>query len=70
MGFLEIVLTVCALANPDMCEDQHIILDADMSLDRCVMQAQPAMAQWAVGHPEWTITRWHCDYSGRQKQRT
>ena len=51
MGFLEIVVTVCALSNPNLCEDQRIILDASMSLERCAMQAQPTLAQWASRAP-------------------
>jgi len=28
------------------------------------------MAQWAVEHPNWTIMRWHCEYSGHQQRKT
>ena len=70
MEFLEIVLTVCSLANANVCEDQRIVVDSRASLEKCAMQAQPTMAQWAVEHPEWTITRWHCEYSGQQQRKT
>jgi hypothetical protein len=70
MEFLEIVLTVCSLANASQCEEQRIILDPNMSLKACVMQAEPTMAQWAVAHPNWTIARWHCEYSGQQQRKT
>ncbi|MBV8184056.1 MAG: hypothetical protein JOY76_05145 [Hyphomicrobiales bacterium] len=70
MEFLEIVLTVCSLANAEICEDQRIIVDSRVSPQKCVMEAEPTMAQWAVEHPDWTITRWHCEYSGRRQQKT
>ncbi|MBV9432391.1 MAG: hypothetical protein JO137_11270 [Hyphomicrobiales bacterium] len=70
MEFLEIVLTVCSLASAEICEDQRIVVDSRVSLQKCVMEAEPTMAQWAVEHPDWTITRWHCEYSGRRQQKT
>ncbi|MBV8961924.1 MAG: hypothetical protein JOY97_02405 [Hyphomicrobiales bacterium] len=70
MEFLEIVLTVCSLGNANICEDQRVIVDSSVSLEKCAMQAEPMMAQWAVEHPNWTVTRWHCEYSGRQQRKT
>jgi hypothetical protein len=68
MGFIEIVLTVCALSAPDHCEDQHLQFAAQMSLNQCAMTAQPYIAQWINDHPEWIAMRWHCEY-GRGKEK-
>jgi hypothetical protein len=70
MGFLEILMTVCAIANANLCEDRRIIVDPDMSISRCVMTAQPTMAQWASENPGWTIIRWHCGYGAREPKKT
>ena len=53
MGLIEMVLTVCALALPAQCEEQHLHFTADMSINQCVMRAQPYIAQWISEHPKW-----------------
>src|SRR5262249_32440669 len=61
---IELVVTVCALALPSQCEDEHLSFSADMSLNQCVMNAQPYIAQWINEHPKWVAVRWRCDYGG------
>jgi hypothetical protein len=68
MGLIEIVLTVCALALPDQCEEQHIQFTANMSLNQCVMMAQPYIARWINEHPKWMAVRWRCEYGGSQER--
>jgi len=60
MGLIELVVTVCALSLPSQCEDQHLSFAADMSLNQCVMNAQPYIAQWISEHPKWVAVRWRC----------
>ena len=67
-GFIEIVMLVCAIAQPDRCEDKHLQFAWSGSLKQCVMAAQPYMAQWIGDHPQWTIKNYHCDYPGRQER--
>ena len=67
MGFIEIVLTVCALSAPDHCEDQHLQFAAQMSLNQCAMTAQPYIAQWINEHPKWKAVRWRCEYGGAKE---
>lgn len=64
MGLVEIVMTVCALTQP-VCEEQHLQLNWQGSLAQCAMSAPPYIAQWVNEHPKWTVTRWRCDYPGR-----
>jgi hypothetical protein len=68
MNFLELIFTVCAISNANVCEDKYIALQGDMRLTACVMRAQPTLAEWAMANPDWTITGWHCDYSSNKKQ--
>ena len=68
MGLIEIVLTVCAIANPANCEQRHLQFAWGGSLQQCAMAAQPYIAEWIGEHPAWTAVRWTCDYPGRQKR--
>ena len=43
---IEIVLTVCAIANPSYCEEKYLQFDWDGSLNQCMAAAQPYIAQW------------------------
>lgn len=67
MGFLELVITVCAIPNPTLCEDQRLQYAAGESLRQCAMAAPPYVAQWISEHPKWMAVRWHCEYP-RQKR--
>ena len=68
MGLIELVVTVCALSLPGRCEDQHLSFSADMSLNQCVMNAQPYIAHWINEHPKWVAVRWRCDYGGSKEK--
>jgi hypothetical protein len=39
-----------------------------MSLNQCVMNAQPYIAQWIGEHPKWLAVRWRCEYSGSEEK--
>jgi hypothetical protein len=67
-GLIEIILTVCAIANPAHCEEKYLQFAFDGSLDQCMMAAQPYIAQWIGQHPGWIATRWSCGYPGSQKR--
>jgi hypothetical protein len=62
MELIMIVVTVCAVAHPDQCEEQRLEFSSQFSLRRCVMSAQPYLAQWIGEHPKWTIKDYHCEY--------
>jgi hypothetical protein len=67
MGLIELVLTVCTLAQPAACEEQHLEFASNGSLSQCTMAAPPYIAQWIGEHPKWTAVRWHCEYPGKNK---
>jgi hypothetical protein len=58
---IQIVMMVCKLAQPDICEEQHIQFAWQGSLRRCTMEAQVYIAQWASEHPQWEIKNFHCE---------
>jgi len=61
MNMIEVIMTVCALANPSQCEEQHLQYAGQGTLRQCTMNAQPYMAQWINEHPKWSIVRWRCE---------
>jgi hypothetical protein len=61
MQMIEIIVTVCALAQPSQCDEQHLQYAWQGSLRQCTMGAQPYLAQWINEHPKWSIVRWHCE---------
>jgi hypothetical protein len=63
---IAIILSICLLADPGVCRDQTIPLDADVSPMRCVMFAPPHVAKWSEEHPEWRVVRWRCSTLRRQ----
>lgn len=67
MGLIELVITVCAIAQPTQCEDQRLQYASAGSLNQCAMSAPPYIAQWVGDHPKWTAVRWHCAYPTRGK---
>jgi hypothetical protein len=60
MNFLELVLTVCAIANPAVCEEARIPYASGGSLRQCMFEAPPAIAQWSEQHPARRVVRWRC----------
>jgi hypothetical protein len=59
-GMIELILTVCAIAQPATCIDKHVVFDSGNSPRQCTMAAQPFIARWVSEHPEWIVQRWKC----------
>ncbi len=57
---IELVMTVCIVAQPATCRDQKVLLDATNTPFQCMMNAQPTIAQWGTEHPKWFVQRWKC----------
>ena len=66
MGLIELIITVCALAEPSHCEDQHLQFTGGGSPSQCAMAAPPYIAKWIDTHPKWRAVRWRCDYPGKR----
>jgi len=59
---IDLILTICAVAQPSTCEEAHLQFAWSGSLQQCAMAAPPYIAQWAGEHPEWIAVRWRCAY--------
>ena len=57
---LELVLTVCLLADPTSCKSERVPVLEGIGLRRYMVEAQLLAAQWVNDHLGWTIGRWRC----------
>ena len=64
MTMVQIVMMVCRLGQPDLCEEQHLQFTWRGSLQQCAMSAQLYIAQWIGEHPQWTVRNYRCEYPG------
>ncbi len=64
---LELVLTVCAVAQPATCRDERVLFDSDTTPLQCTMRAPTFIAQWGSEHPKWFVQRWTCQYPKKEK---
>lgn len=65
MGLIELVITVCAIAQADVCQDEHLQFTEASTPAQCARAAPPYIAQWLGEHPKWHAVRWHCEVPGR-----
>jgi hypothetical protein len=66
MNLVDLILLACALANPGQCREYHVLFQSSGSLNSCMMQAQPYLAQWAGEHPAFRVTRWRCAWPDQE----
>ncbi|WP_395664747.1 hypothetical protein [Methylocella sp.] len=64
---MALVLTVCASAQPSLCEERNLVfVDQGQSLAECAMYAPPTIADWVDRHPGRFVTKWRCSYPGQE----
>jgi hypothetical protein len=67
MNFVELILTVCTLAQPAACDERKLMFESVSGSTRnCMMQAMPYIAQWSGEHPNLTIMKWRCVTPGEE----
>ena len=69
MQMVDLILAVCLISDPNSCRDEHLYFESHGSLRACMMEALPAMADWAGDHPEWRISRFHCEWADLNEQK-
>jgi hypothetical protein len=62
MNPIDLIVTVCAILSPTVCEETHLVFSSDISLQQCSMGAQPYIAKWVGEHPKWQAVKWRCEY--------
>jgi hypothetical protein len=63
---IEIVLSVCLLAEPQRCRDEHVTVLAENATPfQCMRYGQLESVKWSEAHPKWSIKRWTCRPAGQ-----
>jgi hypothetical protein len=66
-NFIELVLTVCTLAHPAVCDERRLLFASETGSPRgCMMQALPFIAKWSGEHPNLLVSRWRCVTPGAE----
>ncbi|MDK1389140.1 hypothetical protein QN224_27430 [Sinorhizobium sp. 8-89] len=68
MNLVDLVLTVCMLANPTDCRTEHLYFESRGSLVQCMMLAPSEIAKWSESHPRLKIVRWKCVFPDRDQE--
>jgi hypothetical protein len=67
MNYIQLILTVCSLMQPESCDERKLTFEtATASPNTCMMQAMPYIAQWSGEHPNLSIKRWRCVRAGEE----
>jgi hypothetical protein len=67
VNLVDLILFACTLASPSACREYHLLFQTAGSLQGCMMQAQPYLAQWAGEHPSLRIMRWRCAWPDQEE---
>jgi hypothetical protein len=77
MNLVDLIVLACMLAapgaadpgtaSPGTCHEYHVLFQTAGSLESCMMQAQPYLAQWAGEHPAFRVMRWRCAWPDQEE---
>jgi hypothetical protein len=70
MQMVDLIIAVCLAGDPSICRNEHLYFESRGSLERCMFEAMPAVADWAGRHPEWRVSRFHCEWVNSNEERT
>ena len=70
MSLIDLILLTCTLVSPSACHEVHVLIQSSGSLQSCMMQAPPYLAQWADEHPGYRIQRWRCAWPDQEGGKT
>ena len=57
---IALVFLTCLATEPDTCRERNLVFAENLTPMACAMQAQPILAEWRNGHPDWRIAGWRC----------
>ncbi len=60
MDLIDLILTVCLLADPAKCRTEHLYFESHGTLFQCMLLAPPEIAKWTEEHPALKVVRWRC----------
>ena len=62
MDLVDLVLTVCLIATPTDCREEHLYFESCGGLLQCTFLAPPEIAKWSGNHPKLKVVRWKCRF--------
>jgi len=65
MNLIVMIVTACLAGGA--CHDFPFALNDSVTLRMCQQQGQIGLAEWAAGHPAYTIRRWRCEAAGHDR---
>lgn len=68
MDLVDLILTVCLIASPDVCHDEHLYFERRGGLTQCTFLAPPEIARWSGEHPKLKVVRWKCAFPEQGKE--
>ena len=70
MDLVELVVLLCSLAHPGVCTEKHMVFQSHGSLEQCMKEAPPYLAQWINEHPGVRVARFHCAWPGSEDEKS
>lgn len=68
MEMVDLILSVCLIANPTNCREEHLYFESrSSSLVQCMLLAPAEIAKWSSEHPNLKVVRWRCAFPGKEK---
>ncbi|MFT0860806.1 hypothetical protein [Ancylobacter sp. G4_0304] len=63
---MELILSICLIANPGTCREEAVSVNLEQPQIpvQCMMGALPVIAEWSETHPKWKVTKWRCGRAG------
>ena len=65
MDLVDLVLTVCLVADPTSCRNEHLYFESRGNLLQCMFLAPAEIARWSGTHPTLQVARWKCAFADR-----
>jgi hypothetical protein len=62
MDLVNLVMTVCLVADPGKCRVETLSFERRGDLLVCMFLAQSEIAKWSEQHPALTVKRWKCAF--------
>jgi hypothetical protein len=62
MNMVDLILTVCLIAKPAECHDEHLYFESHGALFQCMWFAPQEIAKWVGDHPGRKVVRWKCEF--------
>jgi len=69
MNLIDLILLACLITNPAACHEVHVLVQSSGSLQSCMNQAPPYLAQWSGSHPGYRIMRWRCAWPDQEDEK-